>query len=57
MNENEQNNTDPNKATILLVSGELDKTILAFEIAASMVAMGTEVNMWSEKHWIINRHE
>jgi len=46
MNENEQNNTDPNKATILLVSGELDKAILAFEIAAGMAAMGTEVNMW-----------
>lgn len=34
------------KATILLVSGELDKAILAFEIAAGMAAMGTEVSMW-----------
>ena len=34
------------QATILLASGELDKAILAFEIAAAMAAMGTTVNMW-----------
>ena len=35
-----------NKATILLVSGDLDKAIIAFEIATGMAAMGSEVNMW-----------
>lgn len=34
------------KGTILLVSGELDKAILAFEIAAGFQAMGMEVSMW-----------
>ncbi|MCW8900477.1 MAG: DsrE/DsrF/DrsH-like family protein [Gammaproteobacteria bacterium] len=38
--------SDKNQATILLVSGEMDKAILAFEIAAAMAAMGTKVNMW-----------
>jgi len=33
-------------ATILLVSGELDKAITAFEIATAMAAMGIQVNMW-----------
>jgi len=33
-------------ATILLVSGELDKAITAFEVALAMAAMGEEVNMW-----------
>jgi peroxiredoxin family protein len=33
-------------STLLLVSGELDKAILAFEIAAGMRAMGMTVNMW-----------
>ena len=46
MTDNQALTPDPNKATILLVSGELDKAILAFEIAAGMAAMGTEVNMW-----------
>lgn len=32
--------------TILLVSGELDKAILAFEIAAGFQAMGMEMSMW-----------
>jgi peroxiredoxin family protein len=31
---------------ILLVSGELDKAILAFEIAAGFQAMGMEMSMW-----------
>lgn len=34
------------KGTILLVSGELDKAIAAFEIAAGMTAMGMEIRMW-----------
>lgn len=32
--------------TVLLVSGELDKAILAFEIAAGFQAMGMEMSMW-----------
>lgn len=36
----------PNKATIMLVSGDLDKAIVAFEIAAGFSAMGISVNMW-----------
>ena len=31
---------------VLLVSGELDKAILAFEIAAGFQAMGMQMNMW-----------
>ena len=46
MSDNNPKYGDPDKATILLQSGELDKAILAFEIAAGMAAMGTEVNMW-----------
>ena len=46
MNDDMNKQGDPNKATILLVSGELDKAIIAFEIATGMAAMGTEVNMW-----------
>lgn len=46
MNEMTQTESDKNQATILLVSGEMDKAILAFEIAAAMAAMGTKVNMW-----------
>ncbi len=34
------------KGTILLASGELDKAILAFEIAAGFQAMGMEMSMW-----------
>ena len=34
------------KGTILLVSSELDKAILAFEIAAGFQAMGMEISMW-----------
>jgi peroxiredoxin family protein len=34
------------KGVILLVSGELDKAILAFEIAAGFQAMGMEMSMW-----------
>lgn len=37
---------DTNKATLMLVSGELDKAIVAFEIAAGFAAMGMTVNMW-----------
>ena len=33
-------------STLLLLSGELDKAIAAFEIAAGMAAMGMTVNMW-----------
>jgi len=33
-------------ATILLVSGELDKAITAFEVALAMSSMGEQVNMW-----------
>ncbi len=36
----------PKTGTILLASGELDKAILAFEIAAGFQAMGMEVSMW-----------
>lgn len=34
------------KGTILLLSGELDPAIAAFEIAAGMAAMGMEIRMW-----------
>lgn len=34
------------KGVILLVSGELDKAILAFEVAAGFQAMGMEMSMW-----------
>lgn len=34
------------KGTILLVSGEMDKAILAFELAAGFQAMGMEMSMW-----------
>jgi peroxiredoxin family protein len=34
------------KGTVLLVSGELDKAILAFEIAAGFQAMGMQMDMW-----------
>ena len=38
---------DPLKhATIMLVSGELDKALVAFEIANGMAAMGAKVTMW-----------
>ena len=33
-------------ATLMLMSGELDKAIVAFEIACAMAAMGMKVNMW-----------
>ncbi len=36
----------PPKGTVLLVSGELDKAILAFEIAVGFQAMGMEMSMW-----------
>ncbi len=36
----------PKKGVVLLVSGELDKAILAFEIAAGFQAMGMEMSMW-----------
>jgi len=32
--------------TILLVSGELDKALLAFEVAAGFQAMGMDMSMW-----------
>lgn len=34
------------KGVILLVSGELDKAMLAFEIAAGFQAMGMQMSMW-----------
>ncbi len=34
------------KGVILLVSGELDKALLALEIAAGFQAMGMEMSMW-----------
>lgn len=34
------------KGTVLLVSGELDKAIIAFEMAAGFQAMGMEMSMW-----------
>ncbi|MCW8932731.1 MAG: DsrE/DsrF/DrsH-like family protein [Gammaproteobacteria bacterium] len=34
------------KGTIMLVSGNLDHAILAFEVAVGMQAMGTQMNMW-----------
>jgi peroxiredoxin family protein len=34
------------KGTVLLSSGELDKAILAFEVAAGFQAMGMEMDMW-----------
>ena len=37
---------DPNKGTILLVSGSLDHALLAFEVAVGMQAMGMQINMW-----------
>lgn len=46
MNDKTPPSPDINNATILLASGELDKAIIAFEIATGMAAMGTEVNMW-----------
>lgn len=38
--------TKNKSATILLVSGELDKAIPAFEVALALAAMGEHVNMW-----------
>jgi len=41
------NQNDKSKhATVMLVSGELDKALLAFEIATGMAAMGVKVKMW-----------
>ncbi|MDA8092411.1 MAG: DsrE/DsrF/DrsH-like family protein [Betaproteobacteria bacterium] len=34
------------KGTILLVSGELDKALVAFEVAAGFQAMGMDMSMW-----------
>jgi peroxiredoxin family protein len=36
----------PRKGTILLVSGELDKALVAFEVATGFQAMGMEMSMW-----------
>lgn len=40
------NEVDNNRATIMLVSGEMDKAILAFEVAAGFAALGMKVEMW-----------
>ncbi len=61
-----------NKATILLLSGELDKAIVALEVACGMAAMGTQVNLWfiflglnvlkkptgffSRKRWLLSKN-
>lgn len=37
---------DTNKGTLMLVSGDLDKALVAFEIATGFAAMGMEINMW-----------
>ena len=37
---------DNNKVSIMLVSGEMDKAILAFEVAAGFAALGMTVEMW-----------
>lgn len=37
---------DIDRATVLLVSGELDKALIAFEIAIGAAAMGSRVEMW-----------
>ncbi|MEW6164677.1 MAG: DsrE/DsrF/DrsH-like family protein [Pseudomonadota bacterium] len=34
------------QGTVLLVSGELDKALLAFEVAAGFQAMGMQMSMW-----------
>lgn len=34
------------KGTILLISGDMDKALLAFEIAAGFQAMGMEMSLW-----------
>lgn len=34
------------KGTILLLSGEFDKALLAFEVASGFQAMGMEMSMW-----------
>ncbi|HEY9052852.1 MAG TPA: DsrE/DsrF/DrsH-like family protein [Gammaproteobacteria bacterium] len=34
------------KATLMLMSGELDKALVAFEVATGFAAMGMDVNMW-----------
>lgn len=36
----------PKSGTVLLVSGELDKALLAFEIASGFQAMGMQMSMW-----------
>jgi peroxiredoxin family protein len=38
--------TSPKKGTILLVSGDLDRALVAFEIAGGFQAMGMEMSMW-----------
>ncbi len=35
-----------NRATVLLASGELDKALLAFEVAIGFATCGTPVDMW-----------
>jgi peroxiredoxin family protein len=46
MHKNNESKQPPHKATVMLVSGELDKAVLVFEIAVGMQAMDTEVKMW-----------
>ncbi len=42
----EQTVPDPNRGTIVLVSGEMDKALFAFELACGMQAMGTQISLW-----------
>lgn len=38
--------SEPPRGTILLVSGDLDKPLTAFEIGTAQAAMGMDVSMW-----------
>lgn len=46
MAESEPTIDKQNHCTILLVSGDLDKALVAFEIALGLAAMGKQVDMW-----------
>lgn len=39
-------NVPPAKGTILLVSGELDRAMAAFEVAGAFQAMGMDMSLW-----------
>jgi peroxiredoxin family protein len=46
MNDNQPAPPCPNRGTILLASGEMDKALIAFELACGMQAMGTQITIW-----------